>query len=398
MAKKVVEIEFRGTEKGFDHALKTTEGFLGRIDQKIRESGKALKTQFNLESLAKGGLIFGAALNAANVASKALGGSIQDAAEAIKSLPLGIGQVARTLEDVLGQWTGITAQIEAANRAVETQNALAAIGVKLAEGRQKAIEASATRTQTIRDKLALVGLEGPDLARTQLQQQFARDQETQQARLQAAIEAVNAASAEKLRTALAGIAIDPAAIEKRARELAPGTGKTYHTAHGMYTIPLDPAAVARAESELRTIQQRQIENLMEAERKRSEEAIRKQFADEDAANAELHKRQMARINQEAAARRWAGLKDAAGSIFIGLKDILRASAPRAIAAPAGPIPSVAAEQIRAFTGERGTITENREPLAIQKRIEASNKRQEAILERVRDVLSKILERLEPAEI
>ncbi len=66
-------------------------------------SGKDVKKSLSLESLARSGLVVSASVNAANIATKVLSGNLAEAADEVKSLPLGIGQMAGALEQVIGE-------------------------------------------------------------------------------------------------------------------------------------------------------------------------------------------------------------------------------------------------------------------------------------------------------
>lgn len=70
------------------------------------------KSRISIGGIAKASAASAAAIEAAAIATKIWKGDIAGAADVIKTLPFGIGSVARALEGVLGEWTGITAEIE----------------------------------------------------------------------------------------------------------------------------------------------------------------------------------------------------------------------------------------------------------------------------------------------
>lgn len=77
------------------------------------------------------------AIYALSAATDLWKGDIQAAAEAIKKLPAGIGETARALEGLLGQWTGINAEIESLNKQTEETDKNTA---RIIEGNKKVLD------------------------------------------------------------------------------------------------------------------------------------------------------------------------------------------------------------------------------------------------------------------
>lgn len=167
-------------------------------------TGEAAARPFSLEGLAKGGLIASATINSLNIASKAFSGNIRDAADAVKTLPFGIGQMARALEDVLGTWTGIGTEAANYERLAKSINASTDAWVKGTNDARAAQRALQERASATRDASELVGLAGPDLTYRRSAQQRARSTEAIRKSADEAIRARREALRKQLREIEAG--------------------------------------------------------------------------------------------------------------------------------------------------------------------------------------------------
>jgi hypothetical protein len=82
------------------------------------------RSRMTLERTVKTAAMVAAGISAIDIATKAFSGDIQEAAETIKRLPFGIGEIAKRLESVVGDWSGINREIASANSRLEYQNAI----------------------------------------------------------------------------------------------------------------------------------------------------------------------------------------------------------------------------------------------------------------------------------
>lgn len=225
---------------------------------------------FSLESVARIGLSVSAAVNAANIGTKLLKGDMEAAAEAVKSLPFGVGQMARALEGALGDWTGITREIENANKLTEAQNRFTDSAVRQAKAYAAVLREMRTNTRNINEQADLIGARPPAGELSSARQQAESEIEASRRRAREAVAENNRLAAQKLEAAR-GIPADEATIRKTALEMYPG-------------IPFD---------ELGTIRERKIReqaqanpaaaNTIEADRTKKNTDILKAAAEEEAA-------------------------------------------------------------------------------------------------------------------
>lgn len=112
-------------------ALREQESRLQGVAKKAEEAGDKSNNAFGgMVGLAlKAVTVMGSVelgLGAINIASEAMSGNFEDASEALKRMPAGIGPVTQQLEALLGTLTGITAETQAWQRATQNlQSAMA---------------------------------------------------------------------------------------------------------------------------------------------------------------------------------------------------------------------------------------------------------------------------------
>lgn len=338
---------------------------LRRAESQIREfarrtaaagdTGKAGK-QFSLESLAKAGLVVSAGINAANIASKAMAGNIQEAAEAVKSLPLGVGQMAKVLESVLGDWTGINREIKYCNELMAAQNKFHAAAARHIEAQQKALAALAERRKQLVGETRLIGLEGPAAAKESERQRHEKELADIEARKRAAMQENNRLLAEKSRAAKEGPATDAEVMDlARSRGLRKITGRQY-----------DELAM-----EAKALRNARLGGTFEADRARKEAQIIAEADAAAAAETARHEKQMSQIRAQAWRERIAGAR-------------------KWLSEMAGQLRQRAAEEVREQQRAGQQIADADSQIR-QKRLEAEGRALDAELERIRHYYAQRIE-------
>jgi len=198
---KRVEFVFAGNDQALKKAAESADGVLKGLDAKVQASFKNVNKSFSLEALAKSGLVISAAINAIDVASEALAGDIQTAAELLKKLPFGIGQMTQAMERLLGRFSGITEEMADLNREQQLNNALIEAGNKALQARREYIADSAKRIEASQMATRLASLPKPQAEREKEIAQFKADKEAIESRMNAAVDKINASHAEALQKA-----------------------------------------------------------------------------------------------------------------------------------------------------------------------------------------------------
>jgi colicin import membrane protein len=120
------------------------------------------RQSMGLESTIKLAAQATAAITAADIATKLWEGDLAGAADTIKGLPFGVGQVATMLESIVGRWSGITAEIEETNRYLKMQEQMNQSLLeqdKLRRDFQREMTENARRADRERGSIGLTGVQ-----------------------------------------------------------------------------------------------------------------------------------------------------------------------------------------------------------------------------------------------
>jgi len=105
------------TAKTFGKVSKSTKKFAKDLNEKVGAgAANNLAKVFGILGSIEGGM------KGINAVTELFSGNIEDAAEKMKTMPLGIGPVFTAVQDLAFAWAGVNDAIEEANRLVEEQN------------------------------------------------------------------------------------------------------------------------------------------------------------------------------------------------------------------------------------------------------------------------------------
>lgn len=294
-------------EREFEQSVQSIESHFRRIDENVQQLADRLKSGFNLEALAKAGMLVSAAINAADIATKALSGNIQDAAEAVKKLPLGVGQMATALEGVLGQWSGIARETEYVNQLMEAQNKLIEAGIGQIMVRTRMITDFREMIENIHNATEMIGLAGFDRERKQEGQSHDKAIKSIQDRLDKALEENNRLAREKAEAARQ-IPVDESDVLALARQRFPGRRKL--TGRDMDAI----------REEARMIQQQRFGETIEADRAKKEADLRRVAQQAIEAEQARHAKVIEKIERDAFSERIKSIREGFDKMLEVYKD------------------------------------------------------------------------------
>jgi len=290
---KKVEFVFAGNDEALKKAAEGADGVLKGLDAKLRESVKGFKQSFSLEALAKSGLLVSAAVNAIDVATRALSGDIRDAAEAVKALPLGVGQMATALENVLGKVTGIGAELKYLNELQVANTAAVEAGTAAWQARIRILRESREREQTTRGATRMIGLEGNALQSEQENQRWNAAVKRIDELQRTAVQEMTRASNERAAKFLAQPISHDEAERYYARMGRPSRYQVYSQSMGeMGGSPVPKLDWEQLKADATAERNQRIRESQEQIRQRDERTIRQQFAKEIEAENERHSKQL----------------------------------------------------------------------------------------------------------
>lgn len=237
-------------------------------------------------------------IDAANIATELWNGDITKAAELTKQLPLGIGGLAKSLETLLGNWTGINAEIEK-NKATADALGKSYDLVGKSMGRIKDYqEDAAKRRRANIESVALGGLSGAEKDKAEINIKYRDMAEAEKDAAKQASEDVtkNITELDRQARELRGKGGNDATIQASIRQLEKRRANIQKESNDN----LLSLAYGNQE-ELKRVEQEAAKQLAEANQKKAEEEKKTQ---EDAQQKALeHSNAIARINAEMSAQR-----------------------------------------------------------------------------------------------
>jgi len=182
---------------------------LASVAKKAEHAGDRLNQAFGgklVEMAARGLAVMGTVelgIGAVNVASDVLSGNFEDAAEAVKKLPAGIGPLARQIDSLLGSVTGITAEIERIKAVNDAMNLAIDRQVDSAQTIQKIEQSRVATLRELADELERLRADPSDRPFIEARQQAearvaAAKEELQLAKDKAAISDKDRASIQQI--------------------------------------------------------------------------------------------------------------------------------------------------------------------------------------------------------